>query len=77
MKYLKRWYAMPSSPTMFGALNKSTIRSWFEANGRTLRPRPQAAVTALKNGEQVSNIMRLRVKGMWEGHRDVEVEFID
>lgn len=62
---------------MFGALNKSMVRGWFEVDGRTLRPRPQVAITALKKGDKAANIMRLGMKCLWEGHQDVEAKFID
>lgn len=40
LTYLKCRYWMPQSSFMFNGLNESIVHSWFESDGRTLRPRP-------------------------------------
>lgn len=59
---------MANPPLVFRALNENIVRGWFEADGRTLRPHPQAIVTTLKNGDQANNIMHLGAKSVWDGH---------
>lgn len=77
VRYLKKRYVMPNTSSMFKGLNESTVLGWFEKDGRTLRPRPRVAVVALEAGESAKNIMHPGRDGVWKGHREVELEFIE
>lgn len=53
------------------------MRGWFKSDGRTLRPHPQAIITALKKGEPTLNILHPGQRSFWEGHREVKARFIE
>lgn len=75
--YLKRKYQMPNEELVFCGMNESTVRGWFESDGCTLRPCPQAIVEALKKGKPTTNLLHLGQKSIWDGHKDVETDFIE
>lgn len=66
---------MPNCPPMFAALNESTLRGWFEVDGRTLKQCPMAAVEALKRGECAQSVLHLGHDNIWGGREDIELEF--
>lgn len=77
VRYLQRRYVMPGSKSIFYGMNESTLRGWFESDGQTLRPRIEATMLAIKNDNSAKAIMHPRQKGVWEGHNEVEAEFIE
>lgn len=68
---------MPNSSSVFSGLNESTVQGWFKSDGRTLRPRPQAAIEALKKGGPTANILHPGRNSFFDGHHEEEAKFIE